>query len=111
MNLCNYNWNVMNLRMLDILEFSISHERYGDERVLYISRGISEIDKTELRMIFKRKKGEKVFRLHFSYATLTIGNKGYVSYNYEYSEYNATYNIPTVIVVKRMYLNWDPARG
>jgi hypothetical protein len=96
--------------MLGIIEFGINKE-YGYERSLCISRGDYGIAEPELRIIFKRKKGEKVFRLHFSYATLTIGNKGYVSYNYEYSEYNATYNIPTVTVVKRMYLNWDSARG
>ena len=74
----------MNLRMLGIIKFGINEE-YGDGRSLCISRGDYGIGKTELRLIFERKKGKKVFMLHISYATLTIGNKGYVSYNYEYS--------------------------
>jgi hypothetical protein len=98
--------------MLDIIEFNITYERYGGDRFLRISRGISEIDKAELQLLFKRKKGERVFWPQFILATLRIRNEGYVSYNYEYFEYNVfKNNIPAIIAIKRMYLNWDPARG
>jgi len=94
--------------MLEIINFGINEE-YGDKRwSLRISRGISEIDKAELQLLFKRNKGEKVFWPKFILATLKIRNEEFVSYNYDYTEYYVFNNIPTITADKRIYLNWNP---
>jgi hypothetical protein len=112
MKLCNYNWNLMNLRMLDIIEFDITYERYGDERHLHISRGISEIGKAELRLIFKREKGTKVFKLSFEYVELRKGNEGHTSYNFQHYKYYDIHHKPVETKeIERLFLYWDPARG
>jgi len=111
MNACNYNWNIMNMRMLDIIRFSISQERY-EHTDLRISRGISEIDWADLQLIFKREKGTKVFKLSFEDAELRKGNEGHVSYNFQHYKYYDIHHKPVEAKeIERLFLYWDPARG
>ena len=98
MNLCNYNWNIMNLRMLDILEFFITYQKdyeIDENMHLRISRGISEIDKEKLLLSFERKKGTRTFRHSFAAAELKKGNTLYIGYNFQSRK-------------ERLFLYWNP---
>jgi len=97
--------------MLDIIRFNISQERY-EHTNLRISRSISEIDKADLQLIFKREKGTKVFKLSFEDAELRIGNEGYVNYNFQHYKYYDIHHKPVETKeIERLFLYWDPTRG
>ena len=106
MNLCNYNWNVMNLRMIGVIEFDIIYAR-DKGGFLYIFGNIHKIHEKELMLIFHRNKGEKFFWLCDIFAYVIMGNREDLSYHYFRLE-DIDKNIPTVKVLERLFLNWNP---
>jgi len=98
----------MNMRMLDILAFKITYEKYGDGKFLGFTRDVSEIDKAELQLIFKREKGTRVFKFHHN-NSIKVGNMHYYTYKFGYYEsYDYNYYPRKLVEERRMHLNWCP---
>jgi len=93
MKLCNYNYNMMVLRMSSIIKFNIEHRISRTET----NKELLNISNSEIALYFIRIKGYTNFKYDIGLASVNINNISYLDYELN----NET---------KLMVIRWEPQK-